>query len=570
MTARAEYQRGIMDAISDPAIESVVIMSSAQVGKTEIINNVVGYYIDQDASPLLLLQPTLDMAHTWSKDRLAPMLRDTPALRGKVRDPQSRNSGNTLLHKQFPGGHITMAGSNSPASLASRPVRVVLCDEVDRYPKSAGTEGDPVSLARVRAKTFWNRKIILTSTPTDKGASRIELEFEQSDQRYFWVPCPQCGEQQRLVWSQVTWHRDGEKHLPETARYACEHCGAAWSDNDRYSAVKKGQWRASQPTNRRAGFHLSELYSPWVRLEQIVTAFIEAKDNPELLKTWINTSLGETWEDQGESVDAGSLFNRREDYENVPEDAVLLTAGVDIQQDRIELEVVAWGEGEESWSIDYRVITGDTSTDVPWVDLEDAIHREYLHELGSTMRIAAVVVDSGFRTQAVYDFVKQSGHPRVYSGKGIAGEGRPVVKVSRKVSGRRSRNVDVYAIGVDDAKSLVHARLKVEEPGAAGFCHFPTGRDLEWFDQLTGEKQITKYHKGFPRREWVKTRPRNEALDCRVYAYAALKILNPIWSALAKKLQPINDEPDPIESRRTTQRPARKGPGRGKTWASDL
>lgn len=559
-----------MDAISDPRIETVVVMSSAQVGKTEILNNVVGYYIHQDPSPLLLLQPTLDMAHTWSKDRLAPMLRDTPALRGRVQDPRSKNSGNTLLHKQFPGGHITMAGSNSPASLASRPVRVVLCDEVDRYPRSAGTEGDPVSLARVRAKTFWNRKIILTSTPTDKGASRVELEFEASDKRYFHVPCPSCGEEQRLQWSQVTWHRDDERHYPETARYACEHCGSAWTDAERYQAVKRGQWIASEPTKRRAGFHLSELYSPWVSLESIVVAFLEAKGNPELLKTWVNTSLGETWEDQGDAIDEGLLYNRREDYRRVPEDALLLTAGVDIQEDRIELEVVAWGEGEESWNVDYRVINGDTSTDVPWIDLEDALLCEYEHELGAMMRIAAVVVDSGFRANSVYDFVKQSGHPRVYAGKGVAGEGRPVVKVSRKQSGRKTRNVDVYAIGVDDAKSLIHARLKIEEPGAAGYSHFPDSRELEYFEQLTAEKQITKYIKGFPRREWVKTRARNEALDCRVYSYAALKILNPIWSALARKLQPQTDEPEPIENRRTTQRPRRKAPGRGRTWANDL
>lgn len=547
-------------------------MSSAQIGKTEIINNIVGYYIHQDPSPLLLLQPTLDMAHTWSKDRLAPMLRDTPALRGRVRDPRARNSGNTLLHKQFPGGHITMAGSNSPASLASRPVRVVLCDEVDRYPRSAGTEGDPVSLARARSKTFWNRKVILTSTPTEKGASRIELEFEQSDQRYFYVPCPSCETEQRLQWSQVTWHRDDDgNHKPETARYACEHCGAAWTDAERYQAIRRGHWVAHGETNRRAGFHLCELYSPWVRLEEIVTAFVEAKDSPELLKTWVNTSLGETWEDQGEVVNEGDLYNRREEYAApVPAEAVVLTAGVDIQDDRIELEVVAWGEGEESWNIDYRVINGDTSTDVPWVDLEDAILREYEHELGAMVRIAAVVVDSGHRTSQVYDFVRQTGHPRVYAGKGIAGEGRPVVKVSRKTSGQRSRNVDVYAIGVDDAKGLVHARFRSTEPTSAGYCHFPLERDLEYFEQLTAEKQITKYHKGFPRREWVKTRRRNEALDCRVYAYAALKILNPIWSALARKLQPTIDEAEPIEQRRSTQRPRRKGPGRGRTWANDL
>ena len=219
-----------MDAVNDPRTEMVVIMSSAQVGKTEIINNIIGYNVHLDPSPILLLQPTLEMAEAWSKDRFAPMLRDTYVLKGLVKDPRTRDSGNTLLHKRFPGGHITMAGANSPASLASRPIRLVLCDEVDRYPVSAGTEGDPVSLAKKRTTTFWNRKILLTSTPTIKGASRIESAFEQSDQRRFYVPCPQCGEKQTLKWQQVKWEqgdpKDGdEKHKPETAAYICEHNG---------------------------------------------------------------------------------------------------------------------------------------------------------------------------------------------------------------------------------------------------------------------------------------------------------------------------------------------------------
>jgi phage terminase large subunit GpA-like protein len=192
ITSRAEYQRGIMDAFSDPAVEMVVVMSSAQVGKTEILNNVIGFHVAQDPSPMLVVQPTLDMAQTWSKDRLAPMLRDTPQLQGLVKDPRARDSGNTTLHKIFPGGHITACGANSPSSLASRPVRIVLCDEVDRYPVSAGSEGDPVSLARKRASTFWNRRIGLFSTPTNKGNSRIEAAFEESDKRFYFVPCPHC------------------------------------------------------------------------------------------------------------------------------------------------------------------------------------------------------------------------------------------------------------------------------------------------------------------------------------------------------------------------------------------
>jgi phage terminase large subunit GpA-like protein len=375
-TARAEYQRGIMDAVSDPAVETVVVMSSAQVGKTEIVNNIVGYHVHQDPAPILVLQPTVEMAQTWSKDRLAPMLRDTPALRGRVKAPRSKNSQNTLLHKVFPGGHITMTGSNAPASLASRPIRIVLCDEVDRYPPSAGTEGDPVSLARKRSTTFWNRKIILTSTPTAAGMSRIEAEFEQSDKRHFHVPCPHCGTRQRMLWGNVKWLQDDAgQHLPDTAAYHCGECGVVWSEADRQAAIRQGRWVATGQPGRIAGFHLSELYSPWSSIPDMARAFLSAKKNTETLRTFINTALGEPWEDRGEQVDQHGLYGRREKYAaDVPNGALLLTAGIDVQRDRIEMEVVGWGEGEESWNVDYRVIPGDPARDDVWQDLENALH----------------------------------------------------------------------------------------------------------------------------------------------------------------------------------------------------
>lgn len=273
ITSRAEYQRGIMNAFSDPTIETVVVMSSAQVGKTEILNNVIGYHVAQDPSPMLVVQPTLDMAQTWSKDRLAPMLRDTPVLSGLVKDPRARDSGNTTLHKVFPGGHITSCGANSPASLASRPVRIVLCDEVDRYPLSAGSEGDPVSLARKRATTFWNRKIGLFSTPTVKGVSRIEQAWEESDKRRFHVACPDCETYQPLIWAQVSWTE------PHDARYTCSHCGSLWDDGQRVRSIRKGKWIASGETKKVAGFHLSGLYSPWTPLADAVEDFLQAKNN---------------------------------------------------------------------------------------------------------------------------------------------------------------------------------------------------------------------------------------------------------------------------------------------------
>jgi phage terminase large subunit GpA-like protein len=569
ITSRAEYQRGIMDAVSDPAIKTVVVMSGAQCGKTEALNNVVGYHIHQDPAPILVVQPTLEMAQAWSKDRFAPMLRDTPALRGKVKEPRSKNSANTLLHKAFPGGHVTMAGSNSPASLASRPIRVVLCDEVDRYPVSAGTEGDPVNLARKRSTTFWNRKIILTSTPTIAGASRIELEFNESDQRYFHVPCPHCQHEQRLIWSQVTWSKSDEGvALPDTAAYSCEKCAALWSETQRHLAVRGGEWRASQPTRDRAGFHLSELYSPWVALADIVRNFLEAKKSPELLKTWVNTSLGETWEDRdGEGLDQNSLYGRRENYPaDVPRPALLLTAGIDVQHDRIELEVVGWGLGEESWNVDYRVIPGDTTRDEVWEELDEALAGGYTSEDGGELLITAALIDSSDQTTTVYRFVKRSKHQRIFAGKGISGPGRPVVQISRKQKGRKTRDIDLYQVGVDDAKGIIYARLKATDSGP-GYCHFPLERDEEYFAQLAGERLVTKYYKGFPRKEWQKVRPRNEALDCRVYAFAALKILNPVWSAVEERRQPkeVTPEPPPPSTLKR-RRPQKKR----RNWATDI
>jgi len=557
-TSRAEYQRGIMDALGSPDVTTVVFMKSAQVGATELLNNVVGYYIAQDPAPILLLQPTLEMAQAWSKDRLAPMLRDSPALHGAVKDPKAKNSGNTMLHKSFAGGHITMAGANSPAGLASRPIRVLLGDEVDRYPVSAGSEGDPVNLARKRTTTFWNRKILLTSTPTVKGASRIEMEFEESDKRYYFVPCPHCDEYQRLKWENVQW----PKNEPMKAQYCCDKCGCLFSDVARIAAIRKGHWKATGPFNGRAGFHINELYSPWSSMADMAVNFLEAKKSPETLKTFINTSLGETWEEPGESVDTTGLLGRREQYDDVPEGAIVLTAGVDVQANYFAIEVVAWGQDEQSWNVDYFNVPGDTSKAEAWQDLDDALLRKYTHAGGTEMHIAATGIDSGFRTQLVYDFVKSKTGRRLYALKGVSGAGRPVVQLSRGKAGNKQRRaVDLYTIGVDDAKGIVFARLKVSDPGP-GYCHFPTSRDEEYFDQLTGEKIVTRFVKGFPKREWVKTRARNEALDCRVMSYATLKILNPVWSAIAGRMSPkkevVEEEPQVRPSTRKVQRPKRK------------
>lgn len=535
LTSRAEYQRGIMDAFSDPAIDTVVVMSSAQIGKTEILNNIIGFHIAQDPSPILVVQPTLDMAQTWSKDRLAPMLRDTPALQGLVQDPRARDSGNTTLHKIFPGGHVTSCGANSPSSLASRPVRLVLCDEVDRYPISAGSEGDPVSLARKRATTFWNRKIGLVSTPTVKGVSRIEIAFEESDKRFYHVPCPHCGHSQTLKWAQVRWEQ------PEDAAYICEECGALWNDAERVRAIRQGQWVATGESKRVAGFHISGLYSPWVPLEAAVRDFLEAKKQPATLRVFVNTFLGETWEEQGEAIDDYQVAERREDFGDTLEIGILmLTAGVDVQDDRLEVEIVGWGRDEESWSLDYRTIYGDPSSPTVWQDLDSILAQTFEREDGKSLHIRATCVDSGgHHTNSVYNYVRPREGKRIFAIKGVGGEGKVLVgKPGRNNIGK----IKLFPIGVDSAKELLYSRLRITEPGP-GYCHFPTSRSDEYFRQLTAEKHVVRYHKGFARREWVKTRPRNEALDCRVYAMAAFGILNLNINSLADRQLMVKENP---------------------------
>ena len=529
-TSRAEYQREILDAVSDPSIDSVVIMSCAQVGKTEILLNLIGYHIHQDPSPILLIQPTLDMAQTFSKDRLAPMLRDTPVLQGKVADPKSRDSGNTTLKKNFFGGHITMCGANSPASLASRPVRVILADELDRWPVSAGDEGDPYELARKRSATFWNRKEVAVSTPTVRNSSKIEALFENTDKREYYVPCPECGHHQVMRWANVHWTDEN----PDTAFYACEECGGAWDDAARYKAIRTGEWRATAPFVGRAGFRLSGLCSPWTPLSSAVADFLQAKKLPETLRVWVNTYLGESWEDDGERLDDFQIASHREDYtsDNLPKEIVFLTAGIDVQDDRLEMEVVGWGRDEESWSVEYKTFFGDPASGQVWGDLDSYLTLQFSTEDGRELGIKSAAVDSGgHHTQAVYKFCKPRLGRRIFAIKGVGGEGKPIV-------GRPSTNNHIkcklFPIGVDTAKETIYSRLKIKEVGA-GYCHFPKHYNDEYFAMLTAEKVVRKYHKGFHRREWIKVRPRNEALDCRVYALAALSIVGVNVNIIAQR-----------------------------------
>lgn len=537
-THRTPYLRLIMDALNEPGIHTIVVIKSAQVGFTEALLNILGYYISQDPSPILIMQPTDTAAEKFSKTRLMPMLRDTPSLKRLVAPAKSRDSGNTITEKTFPGGLLFIVGANSPVGLSSQPIRVVICDEVDRFPASAGAEGDPVNLATKRSVTFQNRKVIYGSTPTIKGFSRIEKAYLESDQRRYYVPCPHCQHFHHLQWANV--HFDPA--APEHATMVCPECGAVIEEKHKGAMLAKGEWRAENPAVKGiAGFHINELYSPWRRWSDVVKDFLTAKNNPETLKTWVNTSLGETWEEQTEKYDPASLLARRENYTSaqLPSGILYLTAGVDCQDDRLELEIIGWRQDgrdvpPESWGVDYLVLRGDPARTTVWQELDAILLSEWHTEDGRALRISAACIDSGgHHTAQIYAFCAARKGRHVYAIKGMGGA-RPVW--NHKSSKSQKYKAPVWYVGVDTAKYAWYSRLKISEHGP-GYCHFPVGYDENFFDMLTSEQLRVKYNKGRPVQEWFCPKGRrNEGLDCRVYNLAALESRPVNWAALAAQI----------------------------------
>lgn len=559
-TDRAEYQRGIMDAMSDPTVRTVVVQKASQVGATELLNNVVGYFVDQDPATIMVIQPTVAMAETWSKKRLAPMLRDTPALRGKIRDAKSRDSDNTILEKGFPGGYITMVGANAPSSLASRPIRVVLADEVDRYPASAGDEGDPLTLATRRQNTFWNAKTYICSTPVDKATSVIHREYLAGDQRQFMVPCPDCGFEQPLVWENVVWDKAEDGHKPETAAYLCRECGCLWSDARRWQAISRGKWVATKPFRGVASFDLNGFLSPWMALEEIVRDFLMSKDWMPKLKTWVNTIKGEPWEERGETSSADQLAERVEAYDDqsLPEGVRLVTAGVDTQDDRLEYSLIGWGDGEEAWVIRHDVVMGDPAEVTTWAELDTVLKdARFRTDDDRTLKVRAACVDSGGHHGAmVLSFARARESRRIYATKGVGNDHRGSKPIWGRAQLRTKNSGDrLWAVGVDTGKDGLQARLRIvpkDEPTPKA-VHFPaTGLSADYFDQLTAEMAVTEITKdGRMQRRW-KPKPgqrRNEALDCFILAEAAMLSLPTRLIKVRHTAIPVaEDENDPAEA----------------------
>jgi len=549
-TERVPYLREIMDTISGRDYQDVTVVKSSQTAGTEALNNAVGYYIDQEPSPILVVQPNVKpMAEAWSKDRLAPMLRDSPRLKGKVKDPRARDSGNTVLHKVFPGGYITAIGANSAAGLASRPIRVVLADELDRWGKSAGTEGDPLALAEARTITFRHRKkVVKISTPGNEGESRIEREWAASDQRTFHVPCPQCGHYQPLEWRttengppgivagrgayRLVWEKesdgDGDAviHHPETAVYQCRSCEQLIPESAKPAMLAAGRWVKGNPSATRAGFHVSGLLSPWVRWSELATEWLRVRHEPEGRKTFINTKLGLLYVESGEMPDATTLEARAERYAaEVPAGVAVLTAGIDVQADRLELQVTGWGYREESWMIRLERIYGDPEGDEVWARAEALLAQPWRHESGAALRVACCMVDSGYATNAVYAFVR----PRQLNGV-FAAKGNDDAKVPLSRASRANRDhVKVFTYAPSKFKDTLFARLKKQVPGA-GYYHFgtreQTGADPAYFQQFGAERRAVHYERG----RFVVTyanpaRKRNESIDLSVLTLIALRAM---------------------------------------------
>lgn len=575
-TDRTPYLREPMDCLSsESAVQRVVMMFAAQTGKTEAGSNWLGYVIDHAPGPMLCVQPTIEMAKRLSKQRLESMITETPVLAAKIAPARSRDSGNTMFSKEFSGGIMLMAGANSATGLRSAPCRYLFCDEVDAFPADVDGEGDPVSLAERRTTTFARRKILLTSTPTVKDFSRIEAEYQRSDQRRFYVPCPACGAMEWLKWGQLKW-ADGQ---PESARYQCEHCGERFEEMHKPAMLRGGEWRATAPTNgRTAGFHLSGLYSPlgWCSWEQLVDDFLRAKGDAPALKSFVNTRLAETWEeDYAAKVSADGLLAKRLDYKPgvCPTGVVLLTAGVDVQDNRLAVSVWGWGEGETGWLVWHQELMGDPTLTEVWGQLDQVLATEWETEGGKHLKVAQMAIDSGGHcTHEVYRYVRDRVGQGVVAIKGSSRRNSPAVGKGNKVDvnwrGKViKRGVTLYQLGTDTIKTTLFGRLRHNE--TTGGLNFGLAADDEYFRQLTSERQALRYHRGFPIREWVKKAgDRNEALDCAVYGYAAMLIygrrLNKatMWEQLRVQLE--EGKRAPLRSRK--QQPATAGPGFVNNW----
>lgn len=557
-TDRAPYQREIMNSFTQARIWKVIVMSAAQIGKSDIMNNVIGRYAHLAPAPIMMIQPTIDMAQDYSKSRIAPMISDTKVLRSVFREAKSRESSNTILSKLFLGGRLIMGGANSPAGLASRPIKILLADEVDRFPSSAGTEGDPIDLAAKRMTTFWDRRMGLFSTPTIAGESRIEDEYQEGSQEEWQHKCPNCGEYHLLTHRQMlTEHetitdKKGQKHVTvHSVKWRCPDCG--------YSFTESQMRRASQkyiPQNVSAlkkgvrSFFINCWASPWLTWTAIMQEWLEAKGDPEREKVVVNTRFGEPYERQGAFESTDEFLRRREIYDSeLPEGVLILTAAVDVQDNRLEYEICGWGEYEQCWGIRKGIIPGIPDTQEVWDELDSILDREYSFKNGTSLIIPRTFIDSGGHyAKEVYAYSLRRLARQCFAIKGASTAGVPIIYKYSKAVTQRGRTIPLVIIGTDSGKQYVMDRLSINVPGPKYF-HFPRdmkerdtdnaflrnrGYDNIYFQGLIAEQRVARKKNGRIVWQWEKISKdkRNEPLDLRVYNLACLQSLNPDFEKL--------------------------------------
>ena len=529
------YQKGIMDAVTDPDIEQISVMKSARVGYSKILNHIIAYHIHNDPCPIMIVQPTIEDATGYSKEEVAPFLRDTPCLQGLVSDAKAKDGQNTLLQKIFPGGNLTLVGANSPRGFRRVSRRIVLFDETDGYPASAGTEGDQIKLGIKRTEFFANRKIVAGSTPTVKDFSRIEKLFKQTDQRRYYVPCCNCNHMQYLRWANFECFEND----PSTTIYKCEKCNYHIPHSKKRWMVERGEWRATAPYNgKHAGFHIwaAYSYSPNATWQNLMEEYLACKNDQEQLKTFINVTLGEVYEDEYHTKASADGLSKRaveEKYKEgvPPKEVLILTLGVDVQDDRLSMSVIGFGRNEEMYLIDRKVIYGSPARADLWKQLDEVLQGKYTNEDGQELKIDTAAIDTGGHyTQETYQYVRERKQLGIIGIKGMGQKGKPALgkpsKVDINFSGKvLKRGFELFPVGVDTIKTTLHNKLKDAEVGQ-GYIHFYPTTKASYFEELTAERQILKYKNGYQERVWVKKNNQaNEALDEMVYAYASFQRL---------------------------------------------
>ena len=529
------YQKGIMDAVTDPNIEQITVMKSARVGYSKILNHIIAYHIHNDPCPIMIVQPTIEDATGYSKEEIAPMLRDTKCLQGLVSDAKAKDGQNTLLQKLFPGGNLTLVGANSPRGFRRVSRRIVLFDETDGYPASAGTEGDQIKLGIKRTEFFANRKIVAGSTPTVKDFSRIEKLFKQTDQRRYYVPCCNCNHMQYLRWANFECFEND----PSTTIYKCEKCNYHIPHTKKRWMIERGEWRATAPYNgKHAGFHIwaAYSYSPNATWQNLMEEYLACKNDQEQLKTFINVTLGEVYEDEYHTKASADGLSKRAAEEKYkegipPKEVLILTLGVDVQDDRLSMSVIGFGRNEEMYLIDRKVIYGSPARADLWKQLDEVLQGKYTNEEGQELKIDTAAIDTGGHyTQETYQYVRERKQLGIIGIKGMGQKGKPALgkpsKVDINFSGKvLKRGFELFPVGVDTIKTTLHNKLKDAEVGQ-GYIHFYPTTKASYFEELTAERQILKYKNGYQERVWVKKNNQaNEALDEMVYAYASFQRL---------------------------------------------